>query len=110
MATKEPFTVIIVGAGVAGLTLANCLVKADIDFVVLDKGIVAPAFGNTFTLFPQGIRILHQLGCLDAVKAECAPMANSYSRGPNGKAFVECEYFAVVKKWLGPLTRACGNL
>ncbi|GAB1213226.1 hypothetical protein ATERTT37_002375 [Aspergillus terreus] len=56
-----PFRVIIVGAGVAGLTLAHCLDKAGIDYLVLDKGVVAPAAGyDTRTLNRQlFLRILY---------------------------------------------------
>ncbi|KAI1026380.1 hypothetical protein LB503_012854 [Fusarium chuoi] len=74
MQESSAFKVIIVGAGVTGLTLAHCLAKAGIDFVLLDKGVVAPSFGTTITLQPHGCRILHQLGCLDGVLAKCDTM------------------------------------
>ncbi|KAL9561360.1 hypothetical protein ACKAV7_014715 [Fusarium commune] len=110
MPPQEPFKVLIVGAGVTGLTLAHCLVKANIDFVLLDKGVVAPAFGNTITLFPHGIRILHQLDCLNAVMDLCAPMGGSYCRGTDGRVFAACgNYFGVMKTLSGYDARTIGR-
>jgi cation diffusion facilitator CzcD-associated flavoprotein CzcO len=48
-AVERPFRVIIVGAGVSGLVLAHALERAKIDFVVLEKGIVAPPWGTSIT-------------------------------------------------------------
>ncbi len=92
------FKVIIIGAGVTGLTLAHCLSKAGIDYVLLDKGIVAPGFGTTITLQPHGCRILHQLGCLDAVIATCDVMGGAQCRDPSGRSFASNDFFRVVKK------------
>ena len=46
---KKGFRVIIVGAGVSGLVLAHALELAKIDFVVLEKGVVAPPWGTSIT-------------------------------------------------------------
>lgn len=93
-----PFRVIIVGAGVAGLTLAHCLDKAGIDYLVLDKGVVAPPFGTTITIQPHGCRILHQLGILDDVLDSCSTMGRCYYRTPDGRCFLENDFFPMVKK------------
>ncbi|KAL4775263.1 hypothetical protein BDW60DRAFT_204529 [Aspergillus nidulans var. acristatus] len=100
-----PFRVIIVGAGVAGLTLAHCLDRAGIDYLVLDKGIVAPPFGTRITLQPHGCRILHQLGILDDVLDSCSTMGRCYYRTPDGKCFLENDFFPTVKKYAGYDTR-----
>ncbi|RYP37975.1 hypothetical protein DL767_002703 [Monosporascus sp. MG133] len=84
---EQPFKAIIVGAGVGGLTLAHCLHRAGIDYVVLDKHPVAPAWGASISIFPQGARILHQLGLLEAVHRQSADMYDFYNRGPDGKSF-----------------------
>ncbi|GKU06435.1 fad-containing protein [Fusarium langsethiae] len=105
MHDSPPFKVIIVGAGVTGLTLAHCLVKAGIDYALLDKGVVAPGFGTTITLQPHGCRILHQLGCLDAVLAKCDVMGGASCRDPNGKIFTSNDFFGVVRKFAGYDTR-----
>lgn len=102
--TEAPFKVIIVGAGITGLTLAHSLDKANIDYVVLDKGVVAPGYGMTITLQPHGCRILHQLGCLDAVLATCSTMGGCHCRTPSGKSFAYNDFFGVVREKYVPLT------
>lgn len=47
--TDKPFRVIIVGAGVSGLILAHALQLAKTDFVLLEKGVVAPPWGSSIT-------------------------------------------------------------
>lgn len=103
MQESSAFKVIIVGAGVTGLTLAHCLAKAGIDFVLLDKGVVAPSFGTTITLQPHGCRILHQLGCLDGVLAKCDTMGGAHCRDPTGNSFASNDFFGVVRKLYVPL-------
>ncbi|CAI7658434.1 unnamed protein product [Penicillium glandicola] len=102
---ETPFRVIIVGAGVAGLTLAHCLEKAQVDYVLLDKGVVAPPFGTTITLQPHGCRILHQLGMLQEVMESCSTMGRCYYRTQSGKCFLENDFFPIVKKYAGYDTR-----
>ncbi|KAK2024715.1 FAD binding domain-containing protein [Colletotrichum zoysiae] len=85
----DVFKVIIVGAGVGGLTLAHALHKAGIDYVVLDKHPVAPAWGASITIHPSASRILHQIRCLDQVHSRCEPMTSFSNRGPDGKEFME---------------------
>lgn len=93
-----PFKVVIVGAGVAGLTLAHSLEKAKIDYVLLDKGIVAPPWGTSITIHPHGCRILHQIGCLDAVSDQCATMEEFHFRDSNGKSFLHDRFFEAIAK------------
>ncbi|KAK2612306.1 FAD-dependent monooxygenase dep2 [Conoideocrella luteorostrata] len=105
MQESSEFKVIIVGAGVTGLTLAHCLAKAGINFVLLDKGVVAPSFGTTITLQPHGCRILHQLGCLDAVLAKCDVMGGAHCRDSAGRSFASNDFFDAVRKFAGYDTR-----
>lgn len=92
----RPFRVVIVGAGVAGLAISHALVKAGIDHVVLEKGVVAPDWGASISLWGHGSRILAQLGCLDALEAEALPLKVLHTRGPNGKAFSEEAFFDMM--------------
>lgn len=60
--------VLIVGGGIAGLTLANMLEKFGIDYLLFEAhGDIAPAVGASIGLFPNGLRILDQLGCYDRI-------------------------------------------
>ena len=93
---EQPFRVIIVGAGVAGLVLAHSLELAKIDYVLLDKGIVAPPWGTSITIHPHGCRILHQIQCLDAVSDQCAPMELFHQRNSSGKSFLKDSFFDAI--------------
>lgn len=68
---KYPFKVIIVGGSVAGLTLAHSLERAGIDYVVLERHkIISQHVGASVAIFPNGCKILAQLGFLDNLAAE----------------------------------------
>ncbi|CZS93680.1 hypothetical protein WAI453_001167 [Rhynchosporium graminicola] len=99
-----PFRVIIVGAGVAGLVLAHALEKASIDFILLDKGIVAPPWGTSITIHPHGCRILHQIDCLDTVSALCSPMGLFFQRDQSGKELLSQGFFDAIARRTGYTT------
>ncbi|KUI56260.1 2-heptyl-3-hydroxy-4(1H)-quinolone synthase [Cytospora mali] len=64
------FKVIVVGGGLAGLGLAHCFTKADIDFVVLERSdLLVPKGGASMALWPNNVRILDQLGLLEGAQA-----------------------------------------
>ncbi|GAW26859.1 putative fad binding domain protein [Rosellinia necatrix] len=61
---KASTRIVIVGGGVAGLSLANMLERAGIDFVVLEAyEKIAPQLGASIAIYPQFARILDQIGC-----------------------------------------------
>ncbi|GLA65891.1 hypothetical protein AtubIFM54640_008091 [Aspergillus tubingensis] len=65
----RPFRVIIIGGSIAGLTLANCLAAAGIEYLVLEKHqSINALLGGLIGIAPTGARILDQLGIYDAVK------------------------------------------
>lgn len=62
------FKIIIAGGGIAGLTLANMLEKFDVDYILLEAhSEIAPPVGASIGLFPNGLRILDQLGCYERI-------------------------------------------
>ncbi|KAG2411786.1 hypothetical protein HFD88_009342 [Aspergillus terreus] len=75
MEGKGPsFKVIIVGASVTGLTLAHCLHRAGIDYVVLEKHHeVHPPIGAAVAILPNGGRIMEQLGIFRHIEDRCQP-------------------------------------
>lgn len=87
MAVKG-FQVIIVGGGIAGLTLANALEKADIKYILLEaRDNIAPTVGASIGIFPNGGRIVDQLGCFEAIEKLTIPLHRGRSRDSNGKQF-----------------------
>jgi 2-polyprenyl-6-methoxyphenol hydroxylase-like FAD-dependent oxidoreductase len=62
------FRIIIVGGGIAGLSLANMLERFNIDYVLLEAyPQIVPQAGAGLALLPNGFRILDQLGCFEPV-------------------------------------------
>ncbi|KAG7151417.1 FAD-dependent monooxygenase atmM like protein [Verticillium longisporum] len=73
MASKSQsgFRVLVAGGGIAGLTLANCLERAGVEYILLEAhDNVAPRVGASIGLLPNGSRILDQLGCYDKILEE----------------------------------------
>ncbi|KAF7590326.1 hypothetical protein BBP40_002976 [Aspergillus hancockii] len=89
----RPFRVIVVGGGVGGLTAAHTLHRANIDYIVLEKGLVAPPMGASIGIYPHGSRILEQIGCLADVEAECYPLGKSQNLLPDGRTFIDSDFF-----------------
>lgn len=86
MADKRPFRVVIVGASVTGLSLANMLQANGIDFLVLEAyPTVAPQVGASIGLLPHGNRILDQLGLYKKVMGIAPPIRTFDFRDTNGQ-------------------------
>ncbi|KAK4646853.1 uncharacterized protein QC761_100980 [Podospora bellae-mahoneyi] len=99
---NDPFKIIIVGGGIAGLTLANMLEKFEVDYILLEaRDNIAPAVGASIGLFPNGLLILDQIGCYEPVRAVAQGDSVKYAhmRRPDGSS-VSCteDLFAHLKK------------
>ncbi|ERF70332.1 hypothetical protein EPUS_07597 [Endocarpon pusillum Z07020] len=82
----DTFKVVIVGGGIAGLTLANALQHAGVDYVLLEaKSEIAPSLGASIGIAPNGIRILDQLSCYDAIEGLITPVETVGLHDVNGK-------------------------
>ncbi|KAL2165007.1 hypothetical protein VTH06DRAFT_303 [Thermothelomyces fergusii] len=87
---KDQFRVVIVGGGVAGLTLANALEQAGVDFVLLERrGEIAPNVGASIGVFPNGARILDQLGAWKAIDQLSAKLKTFYNCNHRGDYITE---------------------
>ncbi|KXS10244.1 FAD/NAD(P)-binding domain-containing protein [Gonapodya prolifera JEL478] len=77
------FKAIIVGGSISGLTTALLLEKAGIDYVVLESRDIAPPVGASLGLWPNGFRILDQLGIYEQIMEITVPTFKTYmlSRG-----------------------------
>lgn len=93
---RKDFRVIVVGAGVTGLTLSHALTKANIEHVVLERGDVGPLQGSSICIYPHGCRILDQLGCLGEIERLCLPMKNFVNRLPNGRLLTDSKFFEYI--------------
>ncbi|THV96163.1 FAD/NAD(P)-binding domain-containing protein, partial [Aureobasidium pullulans] len=81
-----PLKVVVVGGGIAGLTLANALEQASIDYVLLERRQeIAPQVGASIGIMSNGCRIMDQLGCRDALYACVEPIQWIYDRDSAGE-------------------------
>ena len=83
------FKVVIAGGGVAGLVLANMLEAFNLGYILLEAhSAIAPPVGASIGMFPNGLRILDQIGCYEPIKALFGgevPYNVSHTRDENGE-------------------------
>ncbi|KAL4748884.1 hypothetical protein BDW72DRAFT_214420 [Aspergillus terricola var. indicus] len=85
---KSTFRVIIVGGSIAGLTLAHCLERVGIDYLILEKASeIAPQVGASVGIFPNGSRILDQLRIYSEVEKQIEPLETATISYPDGFSF-----------------------
>ncbi|KAH6887442.1 FAD binding domain protein, partial [Thelonectria olida] len=97
MALSSEFKVIIAGGGIAGLTLAILLEKFHIDYLILEaRDDIAPPAGASIGMMPNGLLILDQLGCYDAVRAvaRSGELDDLHIRDSDGKSMAFTDHFA----------------
>lgn len=82
---SQPFRVIVVGAGIVGLTLSHALQLAKIDHVVLEKhSEVVSVRGAALLLWPGVERVFDQFGFLQNILSTLTPVTKEYRRWPDG--------------------------
>jgi FAD dependent monooxygenase len=81
----KPFRIIVVGAGIVGLSLSHGLQRANIDHVVLEKyQEVVSVRGAALVILPNGSRVLDQFGVLSKIHKATSPISAEYRRWPDG--------------------------
>lgn len=95
---QKPFRVLVVGGGVAGLTMSHCLSRAGIDHVVLEAyPEIVSAKGASIGFWPHGMKILSQIGCWEDIQERSLPMQHSYNRLPSGKPFTATRLWDMIQ-------------
>ncbi|KAG2175627.1 hypothetical protein INT43_001274 [Umbelopsis isabellina] len=91
---QKSFKAIIVGGSIAGLTLALAFEKANIDYILLEKGTdFAPELGASIGIFCNGMRVMDQLGLKDTIKERTEPMEEIFQYTGEGKLFSSSKMF-----------------
>ncbi|KAK0714549.1 hypothetical protein B0H67DRAFT_512940 [Lasiosphaeris hirsuta] len=100
------FKVIIVGGGPVGLTAANALSHAGINFVLLESrpNIVIDA-GSNLVILPMGLRLLGQIGLLDTFNAVSSALGQIQRFDHNGRDLGEVNFFVHHKEIHGIASR-----
>lgn len=84
-AQKRPLKVIIVGGGIGGLVLANCLQHTNIEFTLVEKrDRLDVESGASIGILPNGARVLDQIGCYEDLLEATASMKTSGSHRYDG--------------------------
>lgn len=88
--SESRFRVVIVGGSIAGLTLAHCLLRNNLDFIVLESHAdIAPQVGASIGILPNGARILDQLGLYDDVLSEVEPLTRNFTWTDDAKPITD---------------------
>lgn len=96
MEADRPFKVIIAGGSVVGLTLANALEKANIDFVVLERGDIAPPLGASISIFSHTAKVFDQLGVWDGISQTTIPLHDRHHFDEHGRLFEDSQVFRLL--------------
>jgi 2-polyprenyl-6-methoxyphenol hydroxylase-like FAD-dependent oxidoreductase len=99
--SQKAFKVIIVGGGPVGMTAAHALLRANLDFVVLERRAhMVEDAGSNLVLLPIGLRVLGQLGLLPAIESVSSPMSRFKRIDHNGKDIGDTLFFTYFKEKL----------
>src|SRR5699024_1130706 len=82
---NDEMRILIVGGGIAGLTLAALLEHQGKFAVVIDRRTEGADLGYGLALWPQGSRVFHALGIHEAFVAESEAMATHTARDGRGR-------------------------
>ena len=100
------FKVIVVGGGPVGLTAAHALDRAGIDFVLLERRSDAVIdAGSNLVLLPEGLRVLSQLGLLDALNSVSSPLGRINRQDHRGRSIGDAHWFVEMKENFGVYPR-----
>ncbi|KAL2820990.1 hypothetical protein BDW59DRAFT_174313 [Aspergillus cavernicola] len=98
------FKVIIVGGSIAGLTLAHCLHRANIDHIIIEKREeIAPQEGASIGLWPNGSQVLEQLGLYDEMERQTEPLNRFLVAQPDGSTWSNSMPQALLERFGYPI-------
>ena len=86
------------GGGIGGLTLANCLQHAGIDYLLLEgREKIGIHVGAAVGIEPHGARILDQLGVLSSLKDVIEPYRSFVFRDVHGRLEFSTDFPSLVE-------------
>jgi FAD dependent monooxygenase len=98
-ASDKRFRVIIVGAGLVGLSLSHALQLANIEHVVLEKhDKIVSVHGAALTIFPSVARIFDQFGILNKIQKLSAPIDIERHRWPDGSVNIQTKNMKTIEE------------
>ena len=94
---KPQGPIIIVGAGIGGLTLAAGLAEHDFEVVILERGSTVPEVGAGISLWPNALAALDAIGVGDEVRELGGTVASGGVQRPDGSWIRSIEPCAIEK-------------
>jgi FAD dependent monooxygenase len=83
---SNPFRVIVIGAGIVGLSISHALQLANIDHVVLEKhDRIVSVRGAALIIWPPVARIFDQFGIHEKISKITTPITKECKRWPDGR-------------------------
>ncbi len=99
MSQPEHFPVVIIGAGIGGLTLGAFLRRLGVSFVILERTVVLTPAGAGISLAPNCLKALEQLGLFPYIQANSQELLGvKVYRNKTSWGTVN---FGLAKKWFG---------
>lgn len=95
---SRSFRAVIVGGSIVGLSMALALERADIDYVVLERGDVAPDLGASISIHPHTQRVMEQLGVWPAIAAGVVPLTDREHYDEHGVLFEKSAILQEISK------------
>src|SRR5438270_7422195 len=96
--------VLVVGAGIGGLTLGLALRRANLDAAIFERAgaIRDLQVGHGLSLWPNGTRILAKVGALESIERVAAPIERMEFRDLRGRRIVDHPAGAVTRQLGAP--------
>ena len=103
------FRVIIAGGSLVGLSLALVFERLGVDYVLLEKGQIAPQLGASLGLHPQSLKILDQLGVWKDIQKQIVPLLYREHLDGDGHVFEASYVIKLIEETydISPLTTLC---
>ncbi|RYO80292.1 hypothetical protein DL762_001873 [Monosporascus cannonballus] len=101
MPDSKLFKVIIAGGSVVGLTLANILEQAKIEFILLEKREIAPDLGAAIAIQFHTSKVLEQLGIFQVIKDAAIPLLRRWHYDEKGHLFEKNDYPKILTERTG---------
>ncbi|KAJ5951712.1 Monooxygenase FAD-binding [Penicillium vulpinum] len=93
------FKVIVIGGGPIGLIAAHALLRADIDFVVLERRTsIVEDKGASLVIYSTTFRVMHQLGILESLLPLGGELDRHMSLTKDGHVFNESPRYRTIRE------------